>query len=174
MTGELAGILDGALPPAGAPGRTADDDQAPFVPAAPPGDQVTVYLTVAVRTSQGPGPGPLTLPRDEAARLVAQRFAVYGGSPPLSFLGTPAPAVREFRLCRSTRIVLSPGVTLPWGQPGCSIWMRPGTVLDCLPGSKLETAIIAAGGALSPVIGPRDPRRAPEICDDFDKSALAN
>ncbi len=73
------------------------------------------------------------------------------------------------------RIVLSPGVTLTgWDAKPAALWMRPGTVLDCQPGSKLEAAIIAAGGSLSPVIGPRDPRRAPELCDDFDKSALAN
>ncbi len=70
--------------------------------------------------------------------------------------------------------IITTGVTLPWGQPGCVFWLRPGTVLDAIPGGKLEAAITAAGGALSPVIGPRDPRRAPEMCDDFDKSALSN
>ena len=73
------------------------------------------------------------------------------------------------------RIVLAPGVTLTgWDAKPAQLWMRPGTVLDCQPRSKLEAAIIAAGGALSPVIGPQDPRRAPELCDDLDKSALAN
>jgi hypothetical protein len=73
------------------------------------------------------------------------------------------------------RIVLSPGVTLTgWDAKPAALWMRAGTVLDCQPGSKLETAITAAGGALSAVIGPQDPRRAPELCDDFDKSALGN
>lgn len=96
MSGELASMVN--LPAARDPRRTADDDQAPYVPAPPAGDgEVTVYLTVAVRTSKGPGPGPLTLPRDEAGRLVAQRYGVYGAEPPLSFLGTPAPAVRVFR-----------------------------------------------------------------------------
>jgi hypothetical protein len=73
------------------------------------------------------------------------------------------------------RIVLSPGVTLTgWDAKPAALWMRPGTVLDCQPGSKLETAIYACGGALSAVIGPSDPRRAPEFCQDFDKSALGN
>ena len=73
------------------------------------------------------------------------------------------------------RIVLAPGVTLTgWDAKPAALWMRPGTVLDCPPGSKLEAAITAAGGSLSPVIPPQDPRRAPEMCDDLDKSALSN
>ena len=60
-------------------------DQYPVPPAAPPGDRITVYATVAVRTSAGPGPGVLELPRDEAGRLVADRHAVYGSQPPRGF-----------------------------------------------------------------------------------------
>ena len=65
-------------------------------------------------------------------------------------------------------------MTLPWGQPGCVFWLRPGTVLDCLPGGRLEAAIIAAGGALSPVIPPSDPRRGAEHADDMSREATAN
>jgi len=55
---------------------------------------VPVYLTVGVRTSRGPGPGPLELPAIEASRLIAAKYAVPGCLPP----GGPAEsAVREFR-----------------------------------------------------------------------------
>jgi hypothetical protein len=51
-----------------------------------PGQQlVTVYLTNAVRTSQGPGPGPKTLPSDEASRLIGSKLAVYGDQPPTNY-----------------------------------------------------------------------------------------
>jgi len=94
VSGPLAGMVDGAST---ARRRTADDDQPPYVPATPDGGLVQIYLTNAIRTSQGPGPGAKTLPRLEAARLVGARFAVYGAEPPASYLGEPAPAVREFR-----------------------------------------------------------------------------
>jgi hypothetical protein len=74
------------------------------------------------------------------------------------------------------RIVLSPGVTLTgWDAKPAALWMRPGTVLDCQPGSKLEAAITGCGGALSPVISPRDPRRSDEMGGPtFSKAALGN
>ena len=76
-------------------------DQYPVPPAAPPGDRVTVFATVAVRTSAGPGPGVLELPAAEANRLIGMKYAVYGSSPPRNFLdgGQPGPSgpVREFR-----------------------------------------------------------------------------
>lgn len=75
------------------------------------------------------------------------------------------------------RIVGSPGVTVPCGAGSggavCSFWLRPGTWLDCPPGSKLEAAILAAGGTLSPVI-PAEPRRADAWAADADKNALGN
>ena len=40
---------------------------------------------MAVRTSRGPGPGPVELPAAEAARLVADRHAVYGTQAPRGF-----------------------------------------------------------------------------------------
>ncbi len=73
----------------------------PPPPAPPPGDRITVYATVAVRTSAGPGPGVLELPAAEANRLIGMRYAVYGDRPPRNFLdgGQPGPVtpVREFR-----------------------------------------------------------------------------
>jgi hypothetical protein len=49
-----------------------------------------VYLVVAVRTSQGPGPGVLELPPAEAASLVARKYAVYGSEPPADVRYEPA------------------------------------------------------------------------------------
>ena len=43
--------------------------------------QVTVFVTSAVRTSQGPGPGAKQLPAAEAARLLKDRMAVQGDRP---------------------------------------------------------------------------------------------
>jgi hypothetical protein len=48
-------------------------------------DLVAVYLTVAVRTSAGPGPGVVHVSRDEAARLVAARHGVSGERPPRGY-----------------------------------------------------------------------------------------
>lgn len=51
-----------------------------------PEQRVTVFATNAVRTPAGPsGPGVLRLPPAEAARLVAERRAVYGDKPPRGF-----------------------------------------------------------------------------------------
>jgi len=68
----------------------------------------------------------------------------------------------------SPRRVLS--LTLvPWGQPGCSFWVRPGKVVDIPPGSAMETAY---GGSsnLSAVI----PAGQRGQGDDLDRSAQAN
>jgi hypothetical protein len=51
------------------------------------GKPVAVYLTTAVRTSQGPGPGVKLLPPQEAGGLITARLAVAGDKPPRSFLG---------------------------------------------------------------------------------------
>lgn len=48
-------------------------------------DLVPVYLTVAVRTSGGPGPGVVRVPRLEAARIVADRHGVAGERPPRGY-----------------------------------------------------------------------------------------
>jgi hypothetical protein len=61
-----------------------------------PESTVTVYLTNGTRTSQGPGPGPKTLPAGEASALVRLKYAVYGPEPPDAFAGRPEPAVRRF------------------------------------------------------------------------------
>ncbi len=76
------------------------------------------------------------------------------------------------------RIVLPPGCWVADGipnHPGAApvlLWVRPGTVVDAPPGGRCEALYGASN--LSAVIGPRDQRRAPEMCDDFDKSALSN
>jgi hypothetical protein len=60
----------------------------PADPATAPGDPaalVPVYLTVAVRTSAGPGPGLKRLPPAEAGRLVGMRHAAYGEQPPRGY-----------------------------------------------------------------------------------------
>ena len=58
---------------------------------------------------------------------------------------------------------------VPWGQPGCSFWVRPGTIVDIKPGSALETAY---GGSsnLSAVI----PAGQRGQGDDLDRSAQGN
>lgn len=47
------------------------------------------------------------------------------------------------------RRVLSPGVTFAWDRgSGGAVnmhWLRPGTILDAIPGGQLEAAILAAG-----------------------------
>jgi hypothetical protein len=58
----------------------------------PPPDQpvVTVYVTNGTRTSQGPGPGPKTLPAAEASALISHKLAVYGDRPPGDVAAEPA------------------------------------------------------------------------------------
>jgi hypothetical protein len=54
------------------------------------GTLVSVFLTTAVRTSAGPGPGHRQLPATEAGRLVGERYAVYGSTAPDSATHLPA------------------------------------------------------------------------------------
>ena len=54
----------------------------------------TVYVTNAVRTSRGPGPGVKTLPASECSALINMRYAVPGTRPPNE--GDPEPATRRF------------------------------------------------------------------------------
>ena len=44
-----------------------------------------MFVTVAVRTSAGPGPGRKRLPLAEAAALVKDKRAIYGTKPPRGF-----------------------------------------------------------------------------------------
>ena len=46
---------------------------------------MTVYLTNAVATSDGSGPGVKRLPPAEAAALVGRKVAIYGPHPPDGF-----------------------------------------------------------------------------------------
>lgn len=46
---------------------------------------VALFVTTAVRTSDGPGPGVKRVPPGEAAALVNNRRAVYGDQPPRGF-----------------------------------------------------------------------------------------
>ena len=67
--------------------------------------------------------------------------------------------------------MLAPGVWKPDGIPASGqapvlIFVRAGTVVDAPPGGRCEA--LYGSQNLSPVVGPRDPRRAPESCDDFD------
>lgn len=80
MTGPLTSMV-----PQPGPERGPGGDERPVPPAAPPGAEITVFATVAVRTSAGPGPGVLELPAAEASRLVADRHAVYGSTAPRGF-----------------------------------------------------------------------------------------
>jgi hypothetical protein len=72
----------------GAPGPLPSYDAVTnaSTPAIPPphpgeGDLVEVFITNAVKTSAGPGPGMRSLPRSEASALVNARMAVWGGPP---------------------------------------------------------------------------------------------
>jgi hypothetical protein len=49
-------------------------------------DLVPVYLTVAVRTTGGIGPGVVRVPRDEAGRIVAARHGAPGERASRGFL----------------------------------------------------------------------------------------
>lgn len=59
-----------------------------------PEPEVTIYVTVGVRTSQGPGPGVKVLPASEAGRLVGMKYAVYGARNPEA--ADPEPTHRTF------------------------------------------------------------------------------
>jgi hypothetical protein len=69
---------------------TAHMPDPPLVPPDPPagpGDSVPVFVTVAVRTSDGPGPGVRHLPPAEAQSLIGRRLAVHGEQPPRGWPG---------------------------------------------------------------------------------------
>jgi len=75
------------------------------------------------------------------------------------------------------RLVLAPGCWVAdgvhsGGLPPVMIWVKGGTLIDAPPGGRCEQ--LYGAGNLSPVIGPRDSRRAPESCDDLSKEALGN
>lgn len=53
-----------------------------------------VYLTNAVRTSQGPGPGPKTLPASEANALIGMKYALAGSRNPEA--ANPEATTRRF------------------------------------------------------------------------------
>jgi len=55
-------------------------------------DLVPVFLTNAVATSAGPGPGPKLLPPAEAGALVARKMGIYGDQPPHGFAADPGRA----------------------------------------------------------------------------------
>lgn len=59
----------------------------------PPEPVVTIYLTNAVRTSQGPGPGVKRLPASGANALCAMKYTVYSDREPGP---APEPVVRAF------------------------------------------------------------------------------
>ena len=67
---------------------TASNQSLPQPPAAPdPGELVPVFLTVAVRTSGGNGPGAVQVPPAEAGALVRAKYAVGGDQPPRGWPG---------------------------------------------------------------------------------------
>jgi hypothetical protein len=53
-----------------------------------------VCVVNGTRTSQGPGPGPMTLPASEANALLTARLAIYGSKAPNE--PDPEPTVRTF------------------------------------------------------------------------------
>jgi hypothetical protein len=48
---------------------------------------VEIFLLNGTGTSGGNGPGVVSVPPDEAARLVSDCLAVYGSTPPSGYLG---------------------------------------------------------------------------------------
>src|SRR6266567_4401642 len=78
--------LKDALPRADADPTLAHMQTQASPQQAPPGPQlVTVFVTNAVRTSAGPGPGPKQLPSDEANRIINSKLGVYGSQPPRNY-----------------------------------------------------------------------------------------
>jgi len=53
--------------------------------AEPAPELVDVFVTTAVRTSAGPGPGHLRVPQAEAAALVNTHRGVFGDRPPRGY-----------------------------------------------------------------------------------------
>src|SRR5260370_30868802 len=86
---------DGIVPPRPAP-TLAQAPQATPQPVPPGQELADVYMTVAIRTSAGPGPGHKRLPQAEANLLIARKHAVAGTEPPRSFHGHPMGPDRPF------------------------------------------------------------------------------
>jgi hypothetical protein len=55
--------------------------------AEQPAELTPVYVSNAVRTSAGPGPGVKYLPPAEAAWIVSRKLGVHGDKPPRGLLG---------------------------------------------------------------------------------------
>jgi hypothetical protein len=88
-------LTDGIVPPKPDPTLALDTQKEPQqMPDGP--EAVPVFLTAAIRTSQGPGPGVKYLPPAEANLLVVRKHAVAGTEPPRSFLGQPEGPDRPF------------------------------------------------------------------------------
>jgi hypothetical protein len=68
---------------------TAANESPPLEPPAAPADGplVPVFVSVAVRTTAGPGPGVKLVPPAEASRLVSAKLAVHGERPPRGWPG---------------------------------------------------------------------------------------
>jgi hypothetical protein len=80
-------VVSVALDP-GTGGTSSASEPSAYPPAADgSGELVEVFVTVAVRTSSGPGPGATRLPREEASSLTGRRMAVTGSEPPLNWPG---------------------------------------------------------------------------------------
>ncbi len=68
-------------------------------------------------------------------------------------------------------ITAAPGVTVAWGEQGCSFFLRFATVLDVVPGSTLESAIGTANlSGVIPLVK-RSPDGGGEV---LSKAALSN
>jgi hypothetical protein len=82
-------LTDGIRPPAEDPTLAQAPQASPQQVQAPPDQLVDVYMTVAIRTSAGPGPGHKRLPAREANLLISRKHAVSGTEPPRGYLGLP-------------------------------------------------------------------------------------
>jgi len=74
-------------------------------PEPPPPERVPIYLTVAIRTSGGAGPGVAWVPPEEAGRIITDRHGVPGEEPPRGFLdgGSPGSIITPEQLARYSR-----------------------------------------------------------------------
>jgi hypothetical protein len=131
----MAGLTSGLIPDPGDPTLALDTQREPQL--ATGGGLVEVYLTNAVRTSAGPGPGVVRVPVAEANRLISARCGVRGTQPPRNFLdgradraGDPGQGVRQhcpgevghFKLGGAmTRRVITATVSATWPH---SRWPR--------------------------------------------------
>ena len=77
---------------------------------------MTVYLVVAVRTSQGPGPGPKTLPAIEAAaRELVEKCEDLVGIPATYVQATPDLVMGDLlRTMRSSQIFIFSSLLREW------------------------------------------------------------